>query len=237
MRGRLPDCHPMRLAKALLSDHRIETMMKANDYKAVAYFISNTFELDRYWRSYKVAARQHYRPNDYGIWCDTIRLLDKCGKDIHNAKYICPKDLKAEHDHWLKKATAMEERRRNMEQMMKAKRHEANFYKNKSCFFGIVIRDNDLEISVLNSLEAYREEGEKLHHCVFHCEYYAKTDTIILSAHDCQGNRIETVEFSLTQGKVVQSRGVCNSNTEYHNRIIELVNANAHRFLEARVTA
>ena len=90
---------------------------------------------------------------------------------------------------------------------------------------------------MLNSLEAYKEKGEKLHHCVFQCEYYAKTDTVILSAHDRKGNRIETVEFSLTQGKVVQNRGVCSSNTEYHDRIVELVNANAQRFLEARATA
>ena len=234
MKGKLLDCHPMRLAKALLSDHRIETMMKAKDHKAVAYFLTHPFDLDRCWQSYKVAARQHYKINDYGTWCDTIRLLDKCGKDIHNTKYICPKDLKVEHNYWVKKSTVMEERRRNIERMRKAKEYEADFYRKKSCFFGIVISDNDLEISVLNSLEAYMEEGEKLHHCVFQCEYYAKTDTIILSAHDRQGNRIETVEVSLTHGKVVQSRGVCNSNTVYHDRIVELVNANVHLFLEAR---
>lgn len=95
----------------------------------------------------------------------------------------------------------MEEKRRNKEQMMKAKKQEADFYKNKSCFFGIVISDNDIEISVLDSLEAYQAEGEKMKHCVFKCEYYAKTDSVILSAHDRQGNRIETVEFSLSQGK------------------------------------
>ena len=38
---------------------------------------------------------------------------------------------------------------------------------------------------------------------------------------------IETVEVSLTTFKVVQSRGVCNSNTEYHDRIISLVESNA----------
>lgn len=97
-----------------------------------------------------------------------------------------------------------------------------------------MISDDDIEISVLDSLEAYREEGNKMKHCVFQCEYYAKTDSVILSAHDHSGNRIETVEFSLSQGKVVQSRGVCNSNTEYHERIIRLVNENAYRFMEAR---
>ena len=135
------------------------------------------------------------------------------------------------------KATRMEERRRNMERMEKAKRQETDFYKEKSRYFGIVISDNDIEISVLDSLEAFQAEGSSLHHCMFLCEYYAKKDSVILSAHDRQGNRIETVEFSLSQGKVVQSRGLCNSNTEYHDRIVRLVNANAYRFLEERTPA
>ena len=37
MKGRLPDgCHPARLMKALLTDSRIETMMKSKDLQAVA---------------------------------------------------------------------------------------------------------------------------------------------------------------------------------------------------------
>ena len=64
-----------------------------------------------------------------------------------------------------------------------------------------------------------------------------REDSIILSAHDKDGNRIETVEFSLTENKVIQSRGVCNTNTDLHDRIVNLVNANAHRFIKARVSA
>lgn len=237
MRGRLPECHPTRLAVALLTDSRIETMMKANDCKAVAYFISRPFDLDRCWQPYKIAKRHGYEPEDYGLWCDTVRLLEKCGKDIRSVKYVCPKDLKAEHDRWLAKARQMEERRRDMERMERAKAREADFYKEKSRFFGIVLSDDDIEISVLDSIEAFRAEGEKMRHCVFQCEYYAKPDSVILSAHDLSGRRIETVEFSLAEGKVVQSRGVCNSNTEYHDRIIKLVNDNAYRFLEAKPTA
>ena len=40
------------------------------------------------------------------------------------------------------------------------------------------------------------------------------------------GKRIETVEISLKTLKVVQSRGVCNKNTEHHDRIVKLVNKN-----------
>ncbi len=47
----------------------------------------------------------------------------------------------------------------------------------------ITITDKDLVISVLDSLEAFQAEGNALHHCVFQCEYYAKADSLILSAH------------------------------------------------------
>ena len=237
LKGKLPDCHPARLMKLLLTDTRIETMMKAGNYKAVIYYASNLPALDLCWNAYKIAKRHGYEPEYYQLWSDTIRLLDKLGKDIRSTKYICPDNLKAAHDRWLKKVNDAEEKRRNRELMQRAKKCEAEFYEKKSCFFDIVIKDNDLEITVLNSLEAYQTEGEHLHHCVFQCEYYTKTDSVILSAHDHNGNRIETVEFSLTEGKVVQSRGICNSNTKYHDRIIELVNSNAHRFMEAKKTA
>ena len=48
---------------------------------------------------------------------------------------------------------------------------------------------------------------------------------LILSA-TIEGKRIETIEMSLRTLEVVQSRGVCNKNTEYHEQIINLVNAN-----------
>lgn len=236
LKGKLPDCHPARLMQLLLTDTRIETMMKAGNHKAVVYYASNLSALDFCWNSFKIAKRHGYEPESYEMWSDTIRLLDKLGKDIRSTKYICPDNLKVAHDHWLKKVREAEERERNKKQLQRTKEQEAEFYKQKSCFFGIVIKDNDLEISVLNSLEAYQAEGNELHHCVFQCEYYAKTDSVILSAHNMNG-RIETVEFSLTEGRVIQSRGVCNSNTEYHDRIIELVNSNAHLFMEAQRTA
>jgi hypothetical protein len=237
LKGGLPDTHPMRLMQALLTDHCIETMVKAKAYRAVAHFIAHPKDLDTCWASYKVATRRGYTPEDYKLWCDMVCLLDKCGRDTRSSRYICPQDLKAEHDKWLKRVNDMERKRRDRERLERAKAQEADFYKNKSCYFGIVIQDADIEVSVLNSLEAYKSEADHMHHCVFQCEYYAKTDTIILSAHDKNGNRIETVEFSLTQGKVVQSRGVCNTNTDQHDRIIQLVNDNAHLFLEAKKSA
>lgn len=231
------DCHPFRLMKALMTDSRIETMMKAGHFGAVGYFVSHNDRLEQCWSSYKVASRHGYTPHDWGMWSDLIRLLDRCGRDTRSTRYICPADLKAEHDRWLDKVTTAEEKRRAKEQLVRAKAKEEDFLKSKSCYFGIVISDKDIEVSVLDSIEAYQAEGTAMHHCVFKCEYYAQNDSIILSAHDKSGNRIETVEFSLTENRVIQSRGHCNTNTKYHDRIVNLVNANAHRFIEAMASA
>ena len=62
-------------------------------------------------------------------------------------------------------------------------------------------------------------------HCVG--GYHKRKDSLILSA-TIDGKRIETIEVSLKTFEVVQCRGVCNENSEYHDRIIALVNKNAN---------
>ncbi|MBS5978937.1 MAG: PcfJ domain-containing protein [Dysgonomonas mossii] len=71
------------------------------------------------------------------------------------------------------------------------------------------------------------------HHCV--AGYHSKADSLILSA--CiDGKRIETIEISISQLKVIQSRGVCNKNTKHHKKIIQLVEQNIS-LIENRLAA
>ena len=78
---------------------------------------------------------------------------------------------------------------------------------------------------MLESVQEYIEEGQALHHCVFSNEYHLKEKSLILSAR-IEGKRVETIELSLETMEVLQSRGLMNQNTEYHERIIELVHQN-----------
>lgn len=71
------------------------------------------------------------------------------------------------------------------------------------------------------------------HHCVG--GYYSKADSLILTA--CiDGKKMETIEVSLSKLQVIQSRGVCNKNTEYHNQIVQLVEKNIP-LIEQRLAA
>ena len=57
-----------------------------------------------------------------------------------------------------------------------------------------------------------------------------RSDLVITVGRDL----VETVEVSLSRLQVVQSRGACNRNTEYHDRIVRLVNDNMSLVRAAR---
>ena len=157
------------------------------------------------------------------MWRDTIDLLRHFGKDTNSPKYVCPADLKAEHDILVAKRNRQRERERTEQQRQKAIEDEKTYLKTKGIFFGLVFSDSLICIKVIESVKEMEEEGRMMHHCVG--GYHNKANSLILSA-TIDGKRIETIEVSLKTLKVVQSRGVCNSNTEYHDRIIRLVEDN-----------
>lgn len=152
-------------------------------------------------------------------------MLRRLGKDIHSPKYVCPTDLYREHDlrqHELRRQREKEEKAKKRK---KAMEDERRFHELKSKFFGISFTDGTIQVHVLESVREHLEEGVAMHHCVFDNAYYLKENSLILSA-TIEGKRIETIEVNLDTLKVVQSRGVCNKNTEYHDQIVSLVNAN-----------
>ena len=46
----------------------------------------------------RFAVRNGYEIVDISLWSDYVDTLRRLGKDIHNPKYLCPTDLKGEHD-------------------------------------------------------------------------------------------------------------------------------------------
>ena len=170
---------------------------------------------------------------DIALWCDYVDMLRRLGKDTHNAHFICPEDLQAAHDTAQRKLQAQRDKEAEAQRQQRAIENEEHFLFLKSHFFGIAFTDGTIEVRVLESIEEYMEEGKALHHCVFDNAYYLKENSLILSA--CiNGKRIETIEVSLETMKVIQCRGLLNKNTEYHERIIDLVHRNIKQ-IQSRV--
>ncbi|MGI6242773.1 MAG: PcfJ domain-containing protein [Prevotella sp.] len=211
------------LIPALLSDSRAETLMKAGRFEELRYFLSRNGGLDLYWDAYKLALRHNYIAPDIALWCYYVDMLGRLDKDIHNPKFLCPSDLRAEHDRRQAELRRLREREETERKRQKAMADEKRFRELKAKLFGIRFTDGTIQVRTLESVAEYLSEGTAMHHCVFANEYYLKEDSLILSA-TIEGRRIETIEVSLKTMEVVQSRGVCNQNTEYHEQIVNLVN-------------
>lgn len=63
--------------------------------------------------------------------------------------------------------------------------------------------------------------------CVFSMKYYEKKDSLLLSARDNSSRApVETIEVSLDDFRILQSRGRCNQDSPFHTEIVNLVNDN-----------
>lgn len=233
---------PAKCISRFLSLPQLETIMKNDDTAVFRHFLNNPNDCRMCWASYKIAKRHHYDIVSIDMWCDYIKMLKTCKKDVRNPYYICPDDLRQAHDTYVRKVRAIEERkrreadiRRKEQEALKEQKDREKFIKLKSKFFGLVISDGEIVVRVLESVEEYIEEGKAQNICVGTLRYYAKNNTLVLSAR-IGGNRIETVEVSLDTFEVVQCHGKYNKDTEYHKRIIDLVNSNA-RLIRERMTA
>lgn len=221
---------PLDIFRTLLTDSRAETLMKAGYTKLLKRIMDSGWKnIDKYWQSIRICIRNGYKINNATLWCDYIDLLRFFGKDLHNAKYVCPTDLQAEHDRYMAKKTKADAQAELEKQLEK----EAEFKAIKAKFFGLIFSDGRISIRVLESVQEIMAEGQAMHHCVG--SYHSKEDSLILSA-TIDGNRIETVEVSISKLKVIQCRGLCNKNTKHHSQILSLVENNMP-LIEQRLAA
>ena len=80
--------NPFLLMKYLLTDSRMETLIKSGHKGAIRYYTDNHHRLDTWWDSLKVAYCRGYEPEDYSLWCDTITILHKLERDISQDKIV-----------------------------------------------------------------------------------------------------------------------------------------------------
>ena len=226
------DCDYRHLIDKVEKSPKVETLLKANQVSLLQFAIHKDSKHNTYFPQIKIAIRNKYKIKDAGIWYDYLDLLRYFNKDIHNPKFICPKYLKKEHDYWMKKKRIILDREaREREQQAVIRRQQklenavAEFEARLKKFFDLEFSSGELSIQPLKSIDEFKEEGDKLKHCVYTNEYYLKENSLILSAK-VSGVRTETIEINLKTFKIMQSRGLKNDSTQYHNQILELVNKN-----------
>lgn len=220
---------PAALAKELLKgEPKYETLMKARQPGVVFYLMTHGgVNIRDYWAALKICIRNGYRVPDAGLWFDYVNDLMFLGLDVHNAHYVCPKNLRRAHDVTSRRRGRIVREREDRDKALEGRKFEKIYRKAKKPFIGMVFGDERVQVVVLNSVEEVRQEAAAMHHCVFRNGYYKKGDNLLLSARDAvTGKRLETVEISLKSFNVLQSRALQNGQTKEHQHILDLCREN-----------
>lgn len=213
----------LEAARVVPHSPHLETLLKAKQYALLEGLHNRS--VDRYWPAIKICIRNKYKIKDAGTWIDYIDLLNYFRKDIRNAHYVCPRDLKKAHDRLVAKESAVQRKLEIERKKCRVANYEQWFAELKSHLTGIKFQDNELLIKTLDSVQEYLEEGDKLKHCVYTNEYFLRPDTLCLSAR-INNEPIETIEIELKTLKVRQCQGLNNTNSKHHNKILSLVKRN-----------
>ena len=222
--------YPEDVFSALLSDNKFETLWKLGRFDLAERYLDRDRErITKYWK-----ALLRCPVMDTTILLDYMDLLEYFGRNPNSIYYPTGPEIIAEHDRLMRRKEAILEQQR-LEEVRKNQREKLAILESKSKYFGITFGNERMVVIVLASLEDYRNEGKLQHHCVYANAYYGKKDSLVLSARmrDRPDKPVETVEISLKDGKILQCFGPCNSHTEYHQEILDLVNGNAKLFLRA----
>lgn len=221
------------LIKMLYTDREAEVLIKNRQYSILEWKHKHGYRefCLPYRHAVRIAIRNKYIVKDAGMWFDYLDLLSYFHLDTHNAHYVCPKRLKQEHDRLEKRKRRAEAKRAEEAKRKEAVYWESQYAEEKGKYFGVCFGNERIVITVIKSVSDMAEEGKAMHHCVYSNGYYKKQDVLILSARKPTGERIETIELSLVSFEVVQSRGKCNTNTEYHDEILELVRNNVAQIM------
>ena len=227
---------PVRQLQYLLTNHIAEMLVKTGQVKLFCYFTNKLFDgIEHYLPSVRICNRNRYVIQDASMWIDYIDLLEYFGKDVRNAYYVCPAHLSEEHDRLVHKKSCILQEEMKRKQMAQAKKNEGAYKKLHGAYFGICFGNDDIMVSVVSSVQEMAMEGAEMHHCVYENEYYRKKDSLILSAKDSSGNRLETIEIDLKSWSILQSRGKFNQPTDRHQDIIKLVEKNMYQLKKKAV--
>lgn len=205
----------------IFKDDRFETIWKAGMYE-MAYRLSEQ-TMDTLWPALKICLRNHYQPTDTSDYIDYVQQLIRLGKDIHNAHYVCPTDLREAHTRTteaVRKVLDKEKYEKEKERMALAEEKYAQWV---MPFLSLNITNKQFRIAVLPTVRSFYEEGQSMHHCVYSNRYYERNDSLILSCRDEQNHRLATIEIGLPQGNIRQVRAACNQVPEQYDSIVQLL--------------
>jgi len=250
---------PYDLFTAIIADQTAETLLKSKQRDLLhARCSDRKNSVSKYWPSIKICIRSGYIVKDAIIWLDYMALLDYFKKDLRNAKYVCPVNLRLAHKALVAKKAEIDNHERYSRLLKQEGIDPANFKKLPAArlaaeYNKIVALKNKAQLEqdeidyikekkiffgltfsanklTVKVLESIQEFAEEgdQHGHCVFTNKYFTKKDSLILKALVGGVPMETIEVSISRMKVIQSRGKDNKITAYHDQIIDLLNKNIH---------
>lgn len=215
-----------------------ETMRKTGQEKLFRYLVKEMESLPTGCsHALNICARNKYTINDPSLWLDHLWLLKKLRLDTHNAHYVCPQDLREQHNELLERKRREDNRKAAMRRELEMKRKLERMEEEKTAYrkrwakvLTLMLTGQNLNVRPLQTVDEFAEEGNAMHHCVFDNGYNRKQNCLILSAKDADGNRLATIEYNTKNMEIVQCRAACNKQPMRDAEIRSLITSHRSDF-------
>ncbi|MCD0474011.1 PcfJ domain-containing protein [Flavobacterium sp. EDS] len=220
---------PQILFTALLKDSIAETILKAKQTSLLSYYLQSPHQkILRNWQAVKVCLKNNYIITDYTIWEDYIATLQWFKKDLSCPSFVCPENLNASHDKLVAKKRELQRKKYLIKMRAEIQKVQKVYAEEKKCFFGLCFSHQNLNITVLENVQDFMEEGDILQHCIFTNEYHKKNNSLLFSAR-IDNIPVETIEVSLSKMEITQCRGIKNNKSKHHKLIMSLMKKNLYQ--------
>lgn len=215
-----------------------ETLYKSGQTAMFRYLLQHpgeTFPKETQ-QSINICNRNHYKIEDATMWLDNLELLKYFHLDTHSPKYLCPQNLRKNHQKMLYKRAMIENNiyvMRSIEEDEQLQKLIATWHKHMGKILTLSLKSDNLNIRPLQDVNEFKEEGEKMHHCVYanrYWNYKTHPNSLILSAKDDNGKRLATIEYNMANESIVQCRAACNAVPKRDAEIRALINDNKATF-------
>lgn len=224
---------PQELFSLLLKSNQAESLFKTRQFDLLKVIESRGDKINKYWNSINICTRHAYEIKNATDWLDHLGLLEHFGKDLNSPKYISPENLKLEHDKLVRKKKKIDNEIRTVEEEKRNIEYQEQYTAQKRKFFGLKFHVGNITISTITTIAGFKEEANCLKHCVYSGAYFKKEDSLIMSAK-IEGKPVETIEISLKNFKIIQSRGLQNKASKYHDKIIDVVQQNISKITDLK---
>lgn len=210
----------------LFNDNKVEHLLKVRQWALLNAYLGDNRDMDKYWDQVKICIRHQYEITDIEMWTDYLENLEYFNKDMRSPHYLCPDDLKAAHDRYMRKRRAAEQAKKLAEQIKNMARDNEAYVKRLGELLTLKFENKKVIVEPIKTVYDFQKLSVDMDICIFENKHYMKEDLLLLTATDKKTNELEVLSINLYNATIREMRGHSNKDSNLRSTVNNLIAKN-----------